>query len=639
MITRWKIFLLMIMIGKNGKSNNTNNSMILLIDSDFDLSKIKTIKKDFHYNQIISFDYNSHKNLNLGSIEHETSDKFITQENTNEIQNHLYIFSKWYDVKSIQKYFMIGDLNIGQLLQEQFIDYMIKFLKKFFEFKKIHEKFPNSTFISSGILYEISAIFSSNVQKIDTDEEVNYDFVHDKVRIDLNLGKNKINFSLSSSKYKKIKHFSEKFTQSLFEPKATPNSRNVLLVELSTEIYQNLLEESRNHNVNLIQFGIRRPAIWSMNTFKIIKNSKCGIITPDSLIDSKLKIKIQEQKNLITNQISDLYKQDEILSKYFSYDGYSFWHTIKPIIQKLFEKKVEEIARDIQTIKTLFQRIKIDTIMVSSEIGITEQIVISESKKHGIKLILLQHGIYYDTKEAVGTNLSKGLYPIKSDKFLVWGKISENNLKNIDIIEPTKLKIIGHPKYDSWKSISMGKDSSSVLLTLTGPEHMFIQGHQISNIIKFENHVEQICRTVVAMKKKLIIKIHPSFHVFDFSEMIKKISSDIEVISTGSIMELINSCDIMIATNYTTAILESYLLQKPVICLPIIDYNLGIPTLFDFNAETNISIEKLQMTLEKLLHDKNFKNKIIQRQNEFIENYLANYGSSSKKLLEYIETI
>ena len=639
MITRWKIFLLMIMIGKNGKSNNTNNSMILLIDSDFDLSKIKTIKKDFHYNQIISFDYNSHKNLNLGSIEHETSDKFITQENTNEIQNHLYIFSKWYDVKSIQKYFMIGDLNIGQLLQEQFIDYMIKFLKKFFEFKKIYEKFPNSTFISSGILYEISAIFSSNVQKIDTDEEVNYDFVHDNVRIDLNLGKNKINFSLSSSKYKKIKHFSEKFTQSLFEPKATPNSRNVLLVELSTEIYQNLLEESRNHNVNLIQFGIRRPAIWSMNTFKIIKNSKCGIITPDSLIDSKLKIKIQEQKNLITNQISDLYKQDEILSKYFSYDGYSFWHTIKPIIQKLFEKKVEEIARNIQTIKTLFQRIKIDTIMISSEIGITEQIVISERKKHGIKLILLQHGIYYDTKEAVETNLSKGLYPIKSDKFLVWGKISENNLKNIDIIEPTKLKIIGHPKYDSWKSISMGKDSSSVLLTLTGPEHMFIQGHQISNIIKFENHVEQICRTVIAMKKKLIIKIHPSFHVFDFSEMIKKISSDIEVISTGSIMELINSSDIMIATNYTTAILESYLLQKPVICLPIIDYNLGTPTLFDFNAETNISIEKLQMTLEKLLHDKNFKNKTIQRQNEFVENYLTDRENSSKKLLEYIETI
>jgi len=627
------------MTGKNGKSDNTKDSVILLIDSDFDLSKIKTIKKDLHYNQIISFDYNSHKNLNLENIEHQISDEFITQEDTNKIQDHLYTFSKWYYEKSIRKFFMIDDLNIGQLLQEQFIDYMIKFLKKFFEFKKIYEKFPNTIFVSSGILYEISRIFSSNIEKVDNNKEANYDFVHDKVRIDLNLGKNHINFSLSSSKYKKIKQFSEKFTQSLFEPKTTSNSRNVLLVELSTETYQKLLEESKNHNINLIQFGIRRPAIWNMDTFRIIKNSKCGIITPDSLIDSNLKIKIQEQKNLIAEQISDLYKQDEILSKYFSYDGYSFWHTIKPIIQKLFAKRIEQIARDIQTIRMLFQRIKIDTIMISSEIGITEQIVISETKKHGIKLVLLQHGIYYDTKESMETNLSKGLYPIKSDKFLVWGRISENHLKNIDIIEPTKLKIIGHPKYDSWKPISINKNSSYVLLTLTGPEHMLIQGHQISNIIKFENHVEQICKAVIAMKKKLIIKIHPSFHVFDFSEMIKKISSDIEVISTGNIEELINSSDVVIATNHTTAILESYLLQKPVICLPIIDYNLGVPTLFDFNSETNISIEKFQMTFEKLISDKNFKNKIIHSQNEFVENYLINHGNSSKKLLEYIETI
>jgi len=65
MITRWKIFLLMIMIGKNGKSNSISKSAILLIDSDSNLSKIKTTKKDFHWNKIISFDYDSHKNLNL----------------------------------------------------------------------------------------------------------------------------------------------------------------------------------------------------------------------------------------------------------------------------------------------------------------------------------------------------------------------------------------------------------------------------------------------------------------------------------------------------------------------------------------------------------------------------------------------
>ncbi len=624
------------MIGKNGKSNNISRSVILLIDSDSNLNKIKVTKKDFHCNKIISFDYDSHKKLNLENIEHETSDEFITQEETNEIQNHLYTFSKWYDERSLQKFFMVDGLNIGQLLQEQFIDYMIKFLKKFFEFKKIYEKFPNALFVSSGILYEISTTFSSNIQQIGIDKVDNYDFVHDKVRVDVNVGKNRINFSLSSSKYKKIKRLSEKFTQSLFEPKINSSSPNVLLVELSTERYQNLLEESRNYNINLIQFGIRRPAIWNMDTFKIIKNSKCGVITSDSLIDSELKIKIQEQKNLIRKQILELYQQDGILSKYFSYEGYSFWHIIKPIIQRLFEKRIEQIARDIQTIKALFQKITIDTAIISSEIGITEQIVISQYKKYGVKLLLLQHGIYYDTKEAKETNISKGLYPIKSDKFLIWGKVPENDLKNIDIIEPTKLKIIGHPKYDSWKPVSIHKDFSCVILALTGPEHMLIQGHQISNIIEFEKQLEQIYKIVTAMKKKLIIITHPSFHVFDFSETLKKISSDIEIISAGNTMELVNSCDVMIATNYTTVILESYLLEKPVICLPIIDYNLGTPALFDFNSDMIISIEKLQTVLEKLMHDKDFKNKIIQTQNKFVENYLANHGNSSKKLLEYI---
>ena len=156
---------------------------------------------------------------------------------------------------------------------------------------------------------------------------------------------------------------------------------------------------------------------------------------------------------------------------------------------------------------------------------------------------------------------------------------------------------------------------------------------RVSNAIEFENHLEEIYKIVTSMKKKLIIKMHPAPQLFDFSEVIKKISSDIKVISAGSIMELINSCDVMIATNYTTAILESYLLQKPVICLPIIDYNLGIPTLFDFNADMTVSIEKVQMTLEKLMCDKEFKNKTIQRQNKFVEYYLSNHGYSSKKLL------
>ena len=60
---------------------------------------------------------------------------------------------------------------------------------------------------------------------------------------------------------------------------------------------------------------------------------------------------------------------------------------------------------------------------------------------------------------------------------------------------------------------------------------------------------------------------------------------------------------------------------------------------FDFNSDMNIPIEKFQVTLEKLMRDNNFKNQIIRKQNQFVENYLANHGSSSKKLIEYIKTM
>ena len=60
---------------------------------------------------------------------------------------------------------------------------------------------------------------------------------------------------------------------------------------------------------------------------------------------------------------------------------------------------------------------------------------------------------------------------------------------------------------------------------------------------------------------------------------------------------------------------------------------------FDFNSDMNLPIEKFQVTLEKLMRDNNFKNQIIRKQNQFVENYLANHGSSSKKLIEYIKTM
>ena len=72
-------------------------------------------------------------------------------------------------------------------------------------------------------------------------------------------------------------------------------------------------------------------------------------------------------------------------------------------------------------------------IVVWSENGFNEQIVIGVSKKLKIPVILLQHGIYADDPKANEQNKFSGLLPLKSDKFAVWGKAMSDYAKNYGI--------------------------------------------------------------------------------------------------------------------------------------------------------------------------------------------------------------
>ena len=62
-------------------------------------------------------------------------------------------------------------------------------------------------FVSSGILYEISTIFSSNIQQVGINKVDNYDFVHDKVRVDVNVGKKSHQLFIIIVKIQKNKTF------------------------------------------------------------------------------------------------------------------------------------------------------------------------------------------------------------------------------------------------------------------------------------------------------------------------------------------------------------------------------------------------------------------------------------------------
>ena len=101
------------------------------------------------------------------------------------------------------------------------------------------------------------------------------------------------------------------------------------------------------------------------------------------------------------------------------------------------------------------------SLVIFSEVGMTEIIIASIAKACNIPISLLQVGHHWDTPEANELNVVQTVYPTKSDKFLVWGKVSERDaITNGGI---AALRLLSPLKYIV-KKISKGPKSAINLI-------------------------------------------------------------------------------------------------------------------------------------------------------------------------------
>jgi hypothetical protein len=331
-----------------------------------------------------------------------------------------------------------------------------------------------------------------------------------------------------------------------------------------------------------------------------------------------------------------LFDNDMMMSKFFTIGNNSFWSIIKPIWKNLIFSRIDEIIFEIDMAKYFIKNNKINSIIVFSEVGMTEQIIVSLSQKYSIPTFLLQAGLYWDTPEAHEMNTAQTVYPVKSDKFLVWGKTSQNDAITNGLLKPENVIPIGSPRYDGLFETE-NVDEDYILFAVTGPRKMNVRDLKISTYLNHENSIEQICKIVSKLGKKLIIKLHPGSDEYNITEFVKSINPEIEVITTGDILPLIRSCSAMIVTRLSTAMLECQILKKPVIYVPIFDENFGTPEIFKSNSCVFSSLDKLEFDLNKLQNDSNFKQNIINSANIFIKNYFNNPNHASNSLVEFLK--
>ena len=153
-----------------------------------------------------------------------------------------------------------------------------------------------------------------------------------------------------------------------------------------------------------------------------------------------------------------------------------------------------------------------------------------------------------------------------------------------------------------------------------------------------EKIIEKICQVVLKTKKQVIVKLHPQTHEHDISNLIKKIDPSIKILKQGDITKIIGSCDAVIQVGLSTVILEAQALGKPTISIEV-NYETGLYQFIQKDQCLRITINDLEMHLNKIINNNEYKNEIIQKGFSAIDGNLANMGMASNLFLKFLENL
>lgn len=611
----------------------SDSTQIFLIDSTIDVDRF--LKSDNNF-KIITFDYDSHKILLSHNITHEISDNYLNFDDLDTIQKNSYRISKWYEQTICKNIMQFSDVNLGELFYIELQKNLIPFLKKFIEIKNIYQKHPQSTFLASSSIYKIINSFTKSI--IQLDGEIQKDPSFDFVEIPLRIGGKSFRFNIKKYNLSKIRQISDKFFNYSFgsEKRLKNTKNNILLVDFTTLRTSTIFSRLPKSACNIIKYDITIPSIWNFESYSIIKNSGCVITNRSILLDNNIKNSINDGILIVQQKIDMLLTNDEFFTTYFSINGVSVWEIFKETFTYLCKKHIRNAVEEIEITKKLFQKYSISSILIFSEADFSNIIIIKLAKKLGIPVITLQHGYYYDNQEYYEFNSFNRDLPLYSDKTLVWGEIMKNYYQSRGIPNE-KIEVLGSPFFDeilNRESNNLQSSKDFILLATSSPITEIASDSTVRIRSDYETAIKQICEVVTKLNKKLVIKLHPSqYHGEDI--IAKKINPTIKIVKAGSIIPLIQCCEVVIVIDVTTSILEAQILQKPVISVTVKDQS--NPEIFSSKSCIRTDITNFENSLQKLLQDQNFKEQTIANGNMYVKNYLSNRGNAGESILRFLE--
>ena len=604
----------------------------LLIDSSVQFSDVKIFLKQNPSTHVIAFDFKSHQFLNHEKIPHDISDTFLDDNERTKLQSAIFKFSKWYEHTDIKNILEYDGVNIGKLYYIELSIFLIPFLKKFFELQNFLLK-NNDKIYASGLIYEILSKSNIDVSIFQT-KSTNSEFLYDSITLQNNFMKIK----LPKKFFSNIKFFSEIFLNIFSSINKKPKPNSIFLVEFNTILYENVLLEIHKNNLNSVYFGTRRPSIWNTKSYSIINESRCHVANNRFIFNLKLERSIKLHADRIKSKWKYLFENDDFFNSFFCYDKKTFWTVLKPFFIQLYESRLQDSIKTIHFAKEYLIKTNASNVLVFSESGTSEQIIISLAKNLGIPVILIQHGLVsFDSKESDILNAFTGSMPISSDKFFVWGEAMKQYALNFGIPNE-KIFVSGSCAHDNlFNNYHNSDDQDYILFSPESPSNNHINDYTVSVNEEYEKILKAVCTIASKLNKKLIIKLHPYINELNETKISKSIDPDIKIIKKGDMFSLVKSCSLFITSGITSAMIDAAYLKKPIIRIQTREWWGQSDTLRTDSAITT-HINNLENIVNQIFSDPKYHQNAIQNGVNFVDDCISHPGLASKNISQFLGT-
>ena len=601
---------------------------------DFNILKSESLKNS----TIITFDFDSHKDLSKKKINHNLVEDYFNEKDKKQIDDlALNLGINWYKNKTIEKILNYDGLNLGELLELEMPSYFFKHLKRIIGVKKIIEKENPKKIIS----YSINDYLKSICKNYDIDlvllkNSISSSLFFDKIEIPLNLGFTTRNIKLSRKNYFRLKKAVDKIFNLIFKTKLKKkilqNKESILLVDFNTKLYEDFLKSFPNSDKNIIILNQRKPAIWDFKTLQIIKNSNCKILSIKDFENKITKDKNQLEQRKLDKKLKQILNDENSMNNIFSHNQESFWNIIKDEFSEIIINRFSESIERQILINEMFDKMNIKSVLDWAHTGMEEKEISFLANKKGISIFCLQHGIMTLNPKFEKYHSIMPVLPSNNSKMLVWGKIMEDYLLEHKI-DSKQITIVGSPRHDRFFKKKSVKNNNTILIASNLFFHVNFDGNDTRAIERFELFLKETLEYIKKnSKKKPIIKLHATEY-FNISPIIKKIDPSIPIYQHQDILELLESCEILISLNYSTILLDALILNKPTLVFLPEKQNFEEEEIIKQNAVLSVSnISELEIKMKQIMFDEDVRNNLIKNGKLFIEKYFSFQGNSCEIL-------